>query len=128
MRKTNGFYGLALLALTLLSACASTGNPSGGPKDVTPPKLISSLPLENAVDFNKKRIEISFDELITLKSPSDKVIVSPPQKLAPVAKGVGSKVVVILADSLIPSTTYTIDFTDAIVDFNEGNKFGEMLL
>jgi hypothetical protein len=125
MRKTNGVFGLALLALTLLSACASTGNPSGGPKDETPPKLISSLPLENAVNFNKKRIEISFDELISLKSPSDKVIVSPPQKLAPIAKGVGNKVVVVLADSLKPSTTYTIDFTDAIVDFNEGNKYGD---
>lgn len=125
MIKTNGYFGLALLALTLLSACASTGNPSGGPKDETPPRLLASLPMENAVNYTKKRIEISFDELISLKSPSEKVIVSPPQKLAPVAKGVGNKVVVLLADSLIPATTYTIDFTDAIVDFNEGNKFGD---
>jgi hypothetical protein len=125
MIKTNAFFGLALLALTLFSGCASTGNPSGGPKDETPPKLIGSLPMENAVNFEKKRIEISFDELISLKSPSDKVIVSPPQKLAPIAKGVGNKVVVILTDSLIPKTTYTIDFTDAIVDFNEGNKYGD---
>ena len=125
MRKTNGSFGLALLALTLLSACASVGNPTGGPKDETPPKLVGSLPFENAVNYNKKRIEISFDELILLKSPSDKVIVSPPQKLAPVVKGVGNKVVVLLSDSLIPATTYTIDFTDAIVDFNEGNKYGD---
>lgn len=125
MRKTNGFFGLALLAMTLLSACASTGNPTGGPKDETPPKIIGSIPLENAVNFEKKRIEIAFNELISLKSPSEKVIISPPQKLAPIAKGVGNKVVVILSDSLIPSTTYTIDFTDAIVDFNEGNKYGD---
>jgi len=111
--------------MTLLSACASTGSPTGGPKDETAPKLIGSLPMENAINFEKKRIEISFDELISLKSPSEKVIVSPPQKLAPIAKGVGSKVVVILSDSLIPATTYTIDFTDAIVDYNEGNKFGD---
>lgn len=125
MRKTNGFFGLALLAMTLLSACASTGNPTGGPKDETPPKIIGSIPLENAVNFEKKRIEIAFNELISLKSPSEKVIISPPQKLAPIAKGVGNKVVVILSDSLIPSTTYTIDFTDAIVDYNEGNKYGD---
>ena len=116
---------MALTTLALLSACASTGNPSGGPKDETPPRLIASLPLENAVNYTKKRVEITFDELISLKSPSEKVIVSPPQKLAPVAKGVGNKVVVLLADSLMPTTTYTIDFTDAIVDFNEGNKFGD---
>lgn len=111
--------------MTLFSACASTGSPTGGPKDETAPKLIGSLPMENAVNFEKKRVEISFDELISLKSPSEKVIVSPPQKLAPIAKGVGNKVVVILSDSLIPATTYTIDFTDAIVDYNEGNKFGD---
>ena len=86
MRKTNRFIGLALLALSVLSSCASVGNPTGGPKDETPPKLISSLPLENAVNFDKKLIEISFNELITLKSPSEKVIVSPPQKLAQLLK------------------------------------------
>lgn len=116
---------MSLLCLALLSACASTGTPTGGPKDETPPKLVGSIPLENAVDYNKKRIEITFDELISLKSPSEKVIISPPQRLAPIAKGVANKVVVILADSLIPKTTYTIDFTDAIVDFNEGNKYGD---
>jgi len=125
MKKSNESFGLALFALTLLSACASTGTPSGGPKDETPPKIIGSQPLDNTVNFNKKRIEISFDELISLSAPSDKVIVSPPQKLAPVAKGVGNKVVVLLSDSLMASTTYTIDFTDAITDFNEGNKYGD---
>lgn len=125
MRRTMVFFGLALFSAALLTGCASTGSPTGGPKDETPPKLIGSVPRENALGYDKKRIEISFDELITLKSPSEKVIVSPPQKMAPVAKGVGNKVVVVLADSLLPSTTYTIDFTDAIVDFNEGNKFGD---
>lgn len=117
--------GLTLLTLAFFSSCASTGNPGGGPKDETPPKLIGSLPTENAINFDKKRVEISFDELISLKSPSSKVIVSPPQKQSPIIKGVGNKVVVLLSDSLIPATTYTIDFTDAIVDFNEGNKFGD---
>jgi len=125
MRKTNNFFSLTLFVVTLFSACASVGNPEGGPKDETPPKLVSSLPMENAVNFDKKRIEITFDELISLKSPSEKVIVSPPQKLAPITKGVGKKVVVILSDSLIPATTYTIDFTDAIVDYNQENKFGD---
>jgi hypothetical protein len=124
-KKTNSFHTLILIAMTLLTACASTGSPGGGPKDETPPKLIGSVPMENAINFKKKRIEITFDELIALKSPSEKVIVSPPQKMAAIAKGVGNKVVVILSDSLLPATTYSIDFTDAIVDYNEGNKFGD---
>jgi hypothetical protein len=125
MRRKNGSPILILAGTLFLTACASTGTPSGGPKDVTPPKLLKSIPLQNEINFTKKRIEITFDELVSLESASDKVIVSPPQKVAPVAKSVGNKVVVILADSLLPATTYSIDFTDAIVDYNEKNKFGD---
>jgi hypothetical protein len=39
----------------------------------------------------------------------------------PVIKAVGKKAVVEFNDELLPNTTYTIDFTDAIVDNNEGN-------
>ena len=51
----------------------------------------------------------------------DKVIIAPPQKKFPVIKAQGRKVIVELEDELLPNTTYTIDFTDAIVDNNEGN-------
>lgn len=33
----------------------------------------------------------------------------------------GRKITVILKDSLLPNTTYTIDFSDAIIDNNERN-------
>jgi hypothetical protein len=125
MKSRNGFQWLATLSLVLLSACASTGTPSGGPKDETPPKLLTSMPLENSVNSKKQRIEIIFDELIALKSPSEKIIVSPPQKQSPLVKSVANKAVVVLSDSLLPNTTYSIDFTDAIVDYNEGNKYGD---
>lgn len=125
MKKSIQFYTSLLFLTFLLSACGSIGNPDGGPKDVSPPRLLSSDPGENAVGFSKKRIELTFNELISIKSPGEKVIISPPQKNAPVIKAVANKAVVQLMDSLIPGTTYTIDFTDAIVDFNEGNKFGD---
>jgi hypothetical protein len=116
---------MILAGLVFLTACASTGTPTGGPKDETPPKLLKTIPLENQLNYNKKRVEITFDELISIESSSDKVIVSPPQELAPSVKASGTKAVVILADSLLPNTTYTIDFTDAIVDYNEKNKYGD---
>lgn len=107
------------------NSCASTGTPSGGPKDVTPPKLLKCQPLQNQVNYDKKRVLLFFDELVSLENASDKVIVSPPQKISPTVKTVGDKILVMLADSLKPETTYTIDFTDAIVDYNEKNKFGD---
>ena len=116
---------LFLVLLAVLSACASVGTPKGGPKDTTSPKLVSSSPLKNALNFKGNRIEIKFNELIALKSPSQKVLVSPPQVSQPEVKALADKVVVILSDTLRSNTTYTIDFTDAIVDFNEGNKYGD---
>lgn len=109
-------------------SCASVGSPSGGPKDITPPRLEISSPIENALNVSQNRIEIKFNELVSLKSPSEKVLVSPPQKIPPEAKSIGNKIVVILNDTLEPNQTYTIDFTDAIVDYNEGNKFGDYAL
>lgn len=81
--------------------------------------------MQNQLNFNKKRVEIFFDELVSLENPSDKIIISPPQKTAPTTKAIGSKISVLFADSLRSETTYTIDFTDAIVDYNEKNKFGD---
>ena len=51
-------------SLILLTACANTGTPGGGPKDETPPKLLRSIPEPNATHFNGKRVELVFDELV----------------------------------------------------------------
>ena len=125
MRKKDVAIFIAFAGFILWHSCASTGIPGGGPKDVTPPRLTKSVPLQNQLNYNKKRVEIFFNELVSLESPSEKVIVSPPQKVAPTIKAIGNKISVLLDDSLIPATTYTIDFTDAIVDYNEKNKYGD---
>jgi len=120
------FPAISLISsLVLICACANTGTPGGGPKDETPPRLIKSEPKENQVNYKKKKIEIFFDELISLEKVSEKVIVSPPQKSQPVIKTISNKIVVVFQDTLKDSTTYTVDFTDAIVDYNEKNKFGD---
>lgn len=112
-------------SLILLTACANTGTPGGGPKDETPPKLLRSVPEPNATHFNGKRVELVFDELVSLENVGQKVLISPPQKRSPSIKAIGNKIVVVFEDSLLMETTYTIDFTDAIVDYNEKNKFGD---
>ncbi len=110
-----------VFTLCIFYACASIGNPQGGDYDLTPPKFVHSNPKPDAVNFTGNKIELVFDELISLENPSEKVIITPPQKKAPVIKSIGNKVSVELKDSLWPNTTYTLDFTDAIVDNNEKN-------
>ena len=102
-------------------SCANHGNPSGGPIDKTPPIFMRSNPTPNAVNVKDRKIEIFFDEIVTLKDPSTKIIVSPAQTEMPRMSALGRKVTVELVDSLLPNTTYTIDFSNSIQDNNEGN-------
>jgi hypothetical protein len=105
----------------LLCACANIGNPNGGPYDEDPPKFTGSRPAMNELNFKGKRIEVFFDEYIALESPSENVIVTPPQKQNPFIQAVGKRIVVELKDTLKEQTTYTIDFTSSITDNNEKN-------
>lgn len=118
------FHIFMACMLLLFAACASMSTPDGGPYDEMPPKMVSSTPVERATKNTIKKIELVFDEYIKLENASEKVIISPPQMEQPDIKAVGRKVIVELVDSLKPNTTYSIDFSDAIVDNNEGNPMG----
>lgn len=117
-------YLTFLLVLAGLYACASQGQPDGGPYDETPPKFVRANPEPGATNNKRKKISIEFDEYIKLEKASEKVIFSPPQQESPELKVNGHRVSVEYMDSLRPNTTYTIDFGDAIVDNNEGNPLG----
>lgn len=114
-----------LLLLLLLAACANPGSgPDGGPYDETPPRIIGMTPVLGQRESNAKKVVINFDELIKVQNATEKVIVSPPQLEVPEIKVNGRRISVELMDTLRPNTTYTIDFSDAIEDSNEGNPLG----
>lgn len=115
------YYIFIIIAAAVMYSCANIGNPSGGPIDKTPPIFMRSNPTPNAVNVKDHKIEIFFDEIVTLKDPSTKIIVSPAQTEMPRMSALGRKVTVELVDSLLPNTTYTIDFSNSIQDNNEGN-------
>lgn len=115
------YYIFIIIAAAVMYSCANIGNPSGGPIDKTPPIFMRSNPTPNAVNVKDRKIEIFFDEIVTLKDPSTKIIVSPAQTEMPRMSALGRKVTVELVDTLLPNTTYTIDFSNSIQDNNEGN-------
>lgn len=115
------YYIFIIIAAAVMYSCANIGNPSGGPIDKTLPIFMRSNPTPNAVNVKDRKIEIFFDEIVTLKDPSTKIIVSPAQTEMPRMSALGRKVTVELVDSLLPNTTYTIDFSNSIQDNNEGN-------
>lgn len=116
------FQAAAFLAVTILAAaCANIGNPSGGARDEDPPLFVSANPPQGALNVDKTRISINFNELVNVKDAFTKVVVSPPSRQVPRVTAVGKRVTVTF-DSLQPNTTYTVDFADAIEDNNEANK------
>lgn len=121
------FRGLlgAAAVIGVLYSCASIGRPDGGAYDETPPRFIGSTPQAGATKVTRTRIVLEFDEYIKLEKPNEKVIISPPQVQQPEIKPSGKKITINLLDTLKANTTYTIDFSDAIVDNNEGNPLGD---
>lgn len=114
------FFAGTIIAFIMV-ACASIGRPEGGPRDEMPPVFIKSNPTQGQTNVKSNKIEIFFDENLKVDDASNKVVISPVQKAMPSIIANGKKVSVELRDTLIPNTTYTIDFSDAIRDLNEGN-------
>lgn len=120
--KKNTIKSLLLLFVGLIAAaCANIGNPSGGARDEDPPVFVSANPAPGALNVDKNRISISFNELVNVKDAFQKVVISPPSRQVPRVASVGRRITVTF-DSLKPNTTYTIDFGNSIEDNNEGNK------
>ena len=123
--RRNAVCGILIVMLAaLLASCARMGRPDGGWYDETPPHVVAASPADGGVNANDKKVRIYFDEFIKLENASEKVVVSPPQMEQAEIKATGKRIEVELKDSLKPNTTYTIDFSDAITDNNEGNPLG----
>lgn len=110
-----------LSLLSLVSACARQGYPTGGPKDETPPVALGTRPANESRGFDGKEFYIQFDEYVVLKNATENVLVSPPMKEKPEFTTKGKGVLVKLKDTLQANTTYLFQFKDAIADFTEGN-------
>lgn len=117
---------ILFLVIVLVYSCARQGSPSGGPKDETPPKYLSSEPdtLSLNVSTDLKEIKLNFDEYLVLKDYQNNVVVSPSLGNSAQFLPVGSPAKTVrikLSEPLKENTTYNINFGDAIQDNNEGN-------
>lgn len=109
--------------LWMWMGCATPTVPTGGPRDVQPPKLDSSRysTPNRQTNFREKEIILTFNEWVQLKDAQKQVLISPPMKKAPKIKIKNKSVVLLLDDTLRANTTYTINFGNAIADITESN-------
>ena len=127
IKKKISFAGLLMILAFILYHCANPVSPTGGPKDVTAPGVVSSSPANNSVYFDKSRITITFDEFVKLKNPNQQVLISPPLDKKPEYRLRGKSLIIDLQEELMPNTTYTIFFGNAIVDITEENPLDNFL-
>ena len=113
---------LLFFAGAFLSRCASIGTPTGGPKDTLPPVVVAVVPEDGATNFKSKSIYIEFDEYVQLKDQQKEIYVSPAMGRKPVFTMRGRGIYIqIKDDSLLPETTYAIEFGSSVADNNESN-------
>lgn len=116
---------IALAPMFFVHSCANTTQaPSGGRKDTIPPYIIDIKPLPGAtgVPLTNARFEFTFNEFITIKQAQN-IFLSPPQKKPVKSRLKGKTLIVTFEEPLDSNTTYTLSFTDALADNNEGNMF-----
>lgn len=118
-------FTLFLLILTVgssfITGCASIQQPTGGPKDSIPPNVISETPKNLTRNFTTREIVIEFDEYIKLNNQFQEFSISPDLDEAPEYKIKKKSLIITLQDTLAENTTYSINFGEGLVDFNESN-------
>lgn len=115
----------AVAPMLFIHSCANTTQaPTGGKKDTIPPYIVMISPLPGAtnVPLTGAKFKFDFNEYITIKTAQN-IFLSPPGKKMPKSKIQGKSLIVTIDDTLKANTTYTINFTDALADNNEGNPY-----
>nr|WP_294942235.1 Ig-like domain-containing protein [uncultured Mucilaginibacter sp.] len=95
--------------------------PQGGPRDLTPPKILKATPEDQTRFFKAKEIRIDFDEYFKLTNQYQEISISPAQEKQPEYKIDKKSLLIQFKDTLLKNTTYVINFGKAIADVNENN-------
>ncbi|MCA6078514.1 Ig-like domain-containing protein [Fulvivirga sedimenti] len=101
--------------------CAKTSQPTGGPKDETPPALISITPENGTRNFTSREIKLVFDEDVQAKNARTQILITPRTDVSYELKVRRNEVTLIFDSLLDANTTYTISFRESIQDLTEGN-------
>jgi uncharacterized protein (DUF2141 family) len=128
MRSKHILFPLFIVSLLYIFAigntgCGQVGMPTGGPKDSIPPRLVNASPALKSTNVKDNKITLTFNEYVDLKDAQTNVLISPLPKKQPTIDFKLKTVTVKLKDTLLPNTTYSINFGSAIVDNNEGNPY-----
>lgn len=125
MDKSFKYLVVLLFCVAFLPRCARIAGITGGLKDTLPPVLVKVEPVDRALNFTAKSIYFEFNEYVQLKDLQKEFYTSPGMKKMPLATIRKRGFRVDGLDSLLPNTTYALNFSSAVVDNNEGNPLND---
>jgi uncharacterized protein (DUF2141 family) len=114
------FLGIGI-GLVFLQSCAQMASPPGGKKDTLAPVVTTSIPINKSKNFKGKKIELNFNEYVTVKGLNQELLITPSisnyeTRIRPTG------LTLVLDSALKDNTTYTFNFRNAIEDVAERNK------
>lgn len=112
---------LIIISSVLSTGCAQIGIPTGGIKDTLAPKLIRATPIMNSRNVTSNKITLEFDEYIDVQDLQQNLLISPLQNRNPSIVAGPRSITLKFRDTLLPNTTYNINFGNAVRDINENN-------
>jgi hypothetical protein len=116
------FLRFLILPLWILAmSCATQTTPQGGPRDSIPPTVVKYTPKENQTNYKEKQITIEFSEAIVLNNPKEEIIIIPSTGKKTEFKLKGNTLIITPELPWRDSTTYNVNFREAIKDLTEGN-------
>ena len=113
----------AIFISLLAGSCAQIGSPVGGPMDTLAPKLIRASPPNGSRNVKINKITLDFDEFIDVQDLQQNLLISPVQNRNPSVIANPKSITLKFRDTLLPNTTYTINFGNAVRDNNEANVY-----
>lgn len=105
----------------LFQQCANPRNPTGGPKDSIPPTLTESYPINGTINFNEQEITLKFSEFVNADKLKQQLIITPQTDINYKSIVKRDQLILKFDEPFEDSTTYNLNFADAVVDITEKN-------
>jgi uncharacterized protein (DUF2141 family) len=115
------FRKLWLILYIFIAGCASVSSPTGGKKDIKPPKLLNAYPKDKSINFNGQTMEIEFDEYVKIENLKQELLITPALNGDYQTKLTKTGIRLNFDKPFAPNTTYTFNFRNAFKDITEKN-------
>ena len=105
----------------MLFSCAQIVAPTGGKKDTLAPKIVKTVPENQAKNFNGKQIDVQFDEYVSVNNIMQQLSITPNLEGTYETKIMPKGARLTFEKPFRENTTYSFNFRNTFKDMNESN-------